>query len=395
MSGVDAGPESPTIRGLLAGEGIVRYRLAQIEDEDIDGPILVQTPSITMNPALRELTSFRVAKAGYRKLNMREQVLLRSLMRGPSERSDDDIEVIIRATADVKFFQHLTEQQRSGVCREMTYEIVQDGETIFDQGDEGNAFYILFCGRCKLYATDEKRNWIRTCIGTLDDGASFGELALISGSAGTRSATAMAHMPTILFKVMRGSYRRTLQKLHEQDLAFCIHYFSSLYLFADWPVDSLRRLASCTTRRRYERNSTVIAQGSSSELVFFILRGRCRVIKRTTIRKEDRLMLTNNAKLPLETTRRVQRRQATVGLREEVGSSSGVATDDPGEMLLEIAEMGMYEYFGELAMLHEGGKGTHTASVVTTVPVEVCPKQAIVHGGHISMSARGTVGSTS
>ena len=106
-------------------------------------------------------------------------------------------------------------------------------------------------------------------------------------------------------------------------------------------------------------------------------------------------MLTNNAKLPLESTRRMRRRQATVSSREEAASSSGIITDDSGEMLLEIAEMGTYEYFGELAMLHEGGKGTHTASVVTTVPVEVCPKQAIVNEGSIGMCARGAVGSTS
>ena len=118
-------------------------------------------------------------------------------MREPDERSDEDVELLVRATSEVDFFQHLTHQQHMGVCREMTYEIVKDGTTIFEQGDAGSTFYIIYRGCCKLYANN--KSLMRTCLGILEAGASFGELALISG--GLRSATAVASTPTIFFKV--------------------------------------------------------------------------------------------------------------------------------------------------------------------------------------------------
>jgi hypothetical protein len=200
-----------SIRALLASNrGVMQHRFEQMEDEDLDdGQMSSQlrrdslrlTSQLSSMAMVRELNKVQIAKrgGGYRSLHVREKLLLRSLMRAPEERTDEDVELLIRATADVEFFQHLTKQQHSAVCREMTYQIVKDGTTLFEQGDAGSTFYIIYRGCCKLYATDKNLNWMRTCLCTLEAGASFGELALISG--GSRSATAVASTPTIFFKV--------------------------------------------------------------------------------------------------------------------------------------------------------------------------------------------------
>ena len=77
-------------------------------------------------------------------------------MREPADRSEEDVQLIVRATADIKFFQRLTRKQHEEICREMKHEIVPAATTLFEQDDEGSTFYVVYCGCCKLYATDPK-----------------------------------------------------------------------------------------------------------------------------------------------------------------------------------------------------------------------------------------------
>ena len=107
-------------------------------------------------------------------------------------------------TSEIKFFgDRLTAREHYELCREMSHEVVQGGVTLFNQGDAGSTFFIVSRGCCKLYVNDASLNWTRTCVGTLEDGASFGELALLG--SGKRSASAVVVSPTILFIVEKQS----------------------------------------------------------------------------------------------------------------------------------------------------------------------------------------------
>ncbi len=87
----------------------------------------------------------------HRRLTLKEILLLKSLLKSGKDRTLDDVALLTRATADVKFFRHLTQQQHRDVCREMTYAVYPADTTLFQQGDEGHTFYIVFRGACKIY----------------------------------------------------------------------------------------------------------------------------------------------------------------------------------------------------------------------------------------------------
>ncbi|VDL92034.1 unnamed protein product [Schistocephalus solidus] len=75
------------------------------------------------------------------------------------------------------------------------------GDTIIQQGDEGDNFYIIDQGEVEIYVNGE----YVSCIG---EGGSFGELALIYGTP--RAATVKAHTEVKLWGIDRDSYRRIL-----------------------------------------------------------------------------------------------------------------------------------------------------------------------------------------
>ena len=297
----------------------------------------------------------------------------------------------------------------------MTHEILPASSVIFTQGEEGRTFYIVYKGTCKLYVNDDKLNWRRTCVATQSEGGSFGELALLE-AGGTRTATAEATTTVILFKIEREEYATTLMEIHNQDLKLITGYLKNVFLFSGFSEEELNRVASCMTRRRYARHATICSQGGQSDLMFFILRGRCRVIKKVRLPQDQRPLLefSPDAKLrhprppaappivaspptrlkvedlsgaegELQATASSPRRRASAAssmagsdkssrrrLPSVLGMSSTLETPRaPSVMedtMLEIGDISKYQYFGEVALML---KRPHTASVVTAMPTDI------------------------
>ena len=190
-----------SVGGSQSSEGVLGFRksssanavaagavTSQFEKSDADAEIADSPTGIAggqrrvshwPSDAVKAIEEVRLTKrgGGTRKLTLREQLLLRSLMREPEDRSESDVQLLMRATAEVKFFQHVNEQQHADLCREMDYEIVPSGVTLFKQGQEGSTFYVVYRGSVKMYATDASQGWTNKCIATFEDGAPRSESA--------------------------------------------------------------------------------------------------------------------------------------------------------------------------------------------------------------------------
>ncbi|EPY89591.1 hypothetical protein CB1_000092009 [Camelus ferus] len=75
------------------------------------------------------------------------------------------------------------------------------GETVIQQGDEGDNFYVIDQGEVDVYVNGE---WVTS----ISEGGSFGELALIYGTP--RAATVKAKTDLKVWGIDRDSYRRIL-----------------------------------------------------------------------------------------------------------------------------------------------------------------------------------------
>ena len=361
--------------------------------------------STTQESVSRVVSALTGNDDGLAKMATTDEVL-RCLGKSPQVRTDDDLRVIQKATSDVKFFQQLSTEEHYELCRVMTHsecpritpgrprsatdprsphplaEFLPSDTLVFAQGDEGVSFYIIYMGATKVLVQfakpgqaaslgmatnlssvklgaqeaddgadnddDDRLSKLGTCVVTLKDGDSFGELALMGN--GIRSASVVTGMDTHFFKIEKKAYEQSLQKLHEAELLQRTKFVQGVFIFSDWTDEDLRRVAYVMTSRRYEKNTTIIAQGSQTDSIYFLREGSCRVIKRMQLNRRQKVMLGLVAESPRS------------------GATRHKKSDRPEDHMLEIGDLCVRQYFGELAMLE---KRAHTASVVSVTPVEV------------------------
>jgi CRP/FNR family transcriptional regulator, cyclic AMP receptor protein len=79
------------------------------------------------------------------------------------------------------------------------------GEIIFDEGDDGQALYVILSGRVAIV----RENDPRTPLGILEPGQFFGELALLDDSP--RMAQARAEENCVLAVLFRGEFAGLMQ----------------------------------------------------------------------------------------------------------------------------------------------------------------------------------------
>nr|XP_045000327.1 cAMP-dependent protein kinase type I-beta regulatory subunit isoform X4 [Jaculus jaculus] len=114
-------------------------------------------------------------------------------------------------------FAHLDDNERSDIFDAMFPVTHIAGETVIQQGNEGDNFYVLDQGEVDVYVNGE---WVTS----ISEGGSFGELALIYGTP--RAATVKAKTDLKLWGIDRDSYRRILmgstlrkRKMYEEFLS--------------------------------------------------------------------------------------------------------------------------------------------------------------------------------
>ena len=77
--------------------------------------------------------------------------MLRVLRKPPDLRTEEDLIVVANATKTVKFFRQMGDAAlHRELCRHMTLEQVPKESVIFQQGDEGSTFYIIYTGAVKV-----------------------------------------------------------------------------------------------------------------------------------------------------------------------------------------------------------------------------------------------------
>jgi len=287
-----------------------------------------------------------------------------ALRKTPAQRTIDDCEVLQRATAGVKFFRAMSDSsQVLGLCRVMTVQRFAKDEHIVNQGDVGTTFYVVFSGSVKVFVNDYKsgKEGLGSCVATLDVGDAFGELALVGD--GKRAATCVCSGPTQLLCIEKDAYESACAQSYHEKISNHVDFLRSIFLFSRWSDDELTALAKVLTKKSYGKASTIIRQGSSTDCMYFVYSGRCRVLRQLDLSRS----LTDKL-----TTSLFETRSSESASLMEHGAPLSLQADAP---LLEIGKLGRHQYFGEVALLegqkHGKKKWSHAASVVSLTKVEI------------------------
>ncbi|KAG5181622.1 cyclic nucleotide-binding-like protein [Tribonema minus] len=111
----------------------------------------------------------------------------------------------------VPILHELTEYEVLTVADSLVEEVVEDGHVICEQGDVGEAFYIIKDGTVVCRQTDATGEVVE--VARLGEGHYFGELALMTSKA--RQATVTAVGQTTLLSMDRKTFKRILGRMED------------------------------------------------------------------------------------------------------------------------------------------------------------------------------------
>jgi CRP-like cAMP-binding protein len=116
------------------------------------------------------------------------------------------LEQVISFLLETPLFEDLTPNELAEVVQIMLFQRLRDGQAVFREGDEGDAWFVIFRGECVVTKGNSKGP-DRT-IAVLGSRVCFGEMAVLDGSA--RSATIEARGDATVFKFPRVAFQELL-----------------------------------------------------------------------------------------------------------------------------------------------------------------------------------------
>ncbi|WP_223631771.1 cyclic nucleotide-binding domain-containing protein [Corallococcus sp. EGB] len=157
------------------------------------------------------------------------------------------------------------------------------GERILAQGTRGDAFYVICEGRVRVF---REENGHRQDLATLEDGAFFGEMALLSGAPRAASVESAADdtqvleiSATVLAALSRShpSVARALKKFCRERLL--ANVMNSSELFRPFNRKDRRNLVERFRARDVERGALIIREGDATDGLYVVLSGEVEVHK--------------------------------------------------------------------------------------------------------------------
>ncbi|XP_055308665.1 cAMP-dependent protein kinase type I regulatory subunit isoform X2 [Sitodiplosis mosellana] len=173
-----------------------------------------------------------------------------------------------KAIAKNVLFSHLDENERSDIFDAMFPVNCLQGEAIIQQGDEGDNFYVIDHGEVEVFVNND-------LVTTIQEGGSFGELALIYGTP--RAATVRAKTDVKLWGIDRDSYRRILMGSTIRKRKMYEEFLSRVSILES--LDKWERLtvADALEPVSFEDGETIVKQGEAGDDFYIIVEG-CAVV---------------------------------------------------------------------------------------------------------------------
>jgi CRP-like cAMP-binding protein len=110
----------------------------------------------------------------------------------------------------VELFKDFSDQELerfTGVVEQLELSL---GDMLFEEGDPGDALYIIEEGAVRIFKTIDKASGDEKSLALLEPGTYLGEMTLIDGNP--RSASARAEIPSKIIKITRDNFLRLLRE---------------------------------------------------------------------------------------------------------------------------------------------------------------------------------------
>uniref|UniRef100_A0A8C4U2T6 Protein kinase cAMP-dependent type II regulatory subunit beta n=1 Tax=Falco tinnunculus TaxID=100819 RepID=A0A8C4U2T6_FALTI len=188
-------------------------------------------------------------------------------------KTDDQRNRLQEACKDILLFKNLDPEQMSQVLDAMFEKLVEGGEHVIDQGDDGDNFYVIDRGTYDIYV---KCDGVGRCVGTYDNRGSFGELALMYNTP--RAATIIATSPGAIWGLDRVTFRRIIVKNNAKKRRMYENFIESLPFLKSLEVSERLKVVDVIGTKVYKDGEQIIAQGDLADSFFIVESGEVRII---------------------------------------------------------------------------------------------------------------------
>lgn len=169
-------------------------------------------------------------------------------------------------------FAHLDIDEQKAIEDAMFPVEKRKGETIIEQGEDGDNFYVIDSGEVDVFVNNE------FCV-SIKEGGSFGELALIYGTP--RAATVVAKSDVVkLWAIDRLTYRAILMGSTMRKRKLYDEFLSKVQILADLDKWERANVADALERCNFEPGTHVVEQGQPGDEFFIIVEGEAQVLQK-------------------------------------------------------------------------------------------------------------------
>lgn len=239
-----------------------------------------------------------------------------------------------------KFFKRFSKEVRLEMCRHMVSVSVRKDRPVFRQGEEGDLFYIVATGRCRVDLEKEDGRVLH--LKTLKKGDSFGEIALINSEL--RSATVLSIDDSELLALDKNNFLAILKTVYGHSLTETVTYLRSLEPFKECSTDHLTSISPFF--RKIELAPGALLYPDTDEAVNFVLDGTM-VLYHPGRVDNDAI----EAQIASETAVVIKDRKEQAEMRVKLVKQSQLHD------AIEIARLGPRSFFGESCILQHFQRG--------------------------------------
>ncbi|XP_018318273.1 cAMP-dependent protein kinase type II regulatory subunit isoform X2 [Mycetomoellerius zeteki] len=191
-------------------------------------------------------------------------------------KSDEQRQRLGESVKNILLFRALDEEQMADVLDAMFEKIVQPGEFIIRQGDDGDNFYVIERGKFEVYVKDLATT-TENHIHTYDNRGAFGELALLYNMP--RAATVKAITSGTLWAMDRQTFRRILLKSAYKKRKMYENLINKVPMLKSLEAYERMNLADALVPKQYSDGEQIIRQGDTADGMYFVEDGVVRITR--------------------------------------------------------------------------------------------------------------------
>ncbi|OAF68471.1 cAMP-dependent protein kinase regulatory subunit [Intoshia linei] len=190
------------------------------------------------------------------------------------EKNDYQRQQILDTIRNILLFKCLNTDEKKTIVSAMFEKKVNAGDTVIEQGEAGDNFYVIYSGR---YEVLKSENNDKIVVGSYDSKGSFGELALMYNKP--RAATIVAKTNGVLFALDRITFRTIVLKSCWERSKNYQKLLSKVTFLKQLNEIELMQISDALRSVEFKQGNEIIKQGENGTSMFFVESGQVEIYR--------------------------------------------------------------------------------------------------------------------